>query len=211
MEEARLRFNREAPTGSLLSKGFNASLGELVDWSALLHDLGKLQAQWQAWAEAAQRARDDSYIHSELLAHTDFDSSNAGDRALIRAVTPRRPHHSAASAYYGFRILERAASHIPLASKAGCIAAVLGHHGGWAEQTVLPMEPRWRSAVAALRTEAARTDLSTPSLAAVDRLLGLGLSSMKLQFAVWWPIAAYLTRTLRLSDQLATEEGNQDG
>jgi hypothetical protein len=68
MEEARLRFNREAATGSLLSKGFNASLGELVDWSALLHDLGKLQAQWQAWAEAAQRARDDSYIHSELLA-----------------------------------------------------------------------------------------------------------------------------------------------
>jgi CRISPR-associated endonuclease/helicase Cas3 len=208
--EARRRFADEGASGGILSEGFGAPLADLVDWSAVLHDLGKLQTQWQEWAEAAQRARDPLYRHTELLAHTDFDSSDASDRALTRTIRPPRPHHSAASAYYGFLVLELAQPPMPLTVRVACISAVLGHHGGWVERTVLPLHSRWESDLREARPGAATAAISTPSLAVVDRLWA-GISSMRLQFAAWWPLTAYLTRTLRLSDQLATEEGSQDG
>jgi hypothetical protein len=210
MAEARRRVAEEGASGGILSEGLGAPLADLVDWSAVLHDLGKLQTQWQQWAEAAQRARDPLYRHTELLAHTDFDSSDAGDRALARAIRPLRPHHSSASAYYGFQVLELAGPSMPLTVRVACISAVLGHHGGWVERTVLPLHPRWESDLREVWPGSPQAAVPTPSLAAVDRLWA-GISSMKLQFATWWPLTAYLTRTLRLSDQLATEEGSQDG
>jgi CRISPR-associated endonuclease/helicase Cas3 len=206
MVEARRRLDNEG----ILLESLDASLSELLDWSTALHDLGKLQSQWQEWAEAAQRARDPLYRHTELLAHTDFDSSSASDRALSRTIRPPRPHHSAASAYYGSRVMEIAEPSIPFAARAACISAVLGHHGGWAEQTVLQMHFNWESDLRAVRPGVGLAALPPPSAAALERLWA-GLSSMKLQFATWWPLAAYLTRTLRLSDQLATEEGSHDG
>jgi len=210
MTEARQRLEIDAPSYSILAERFGASLPTLVDWSATLHDLGKLQAQWQDWAEAAQRARDPLYCHAELLAHTDFDSSNAGDRALARTIRPPRPHHSAASAYYGFHVLEQAEPSLPLTARAACISAVLGHHGGWAEDAVFQLHPRWEQDFKDVRPTMGHVTISTASVAAVKRLW-TGLSSIKLQFAAWWPLTAYLIRTLRLSDQLATEEGSQDG
>lgn len=210
MTEAQQRLQAEGPSYSILAESLGASLPELLDWSAALHDLGKLQAQWQEWAEAAQRARDPLYRHTELLAHTDFDSGNANDRALARTIRPARPHHSAASAYYGFRVLEQVEPAVPLIAKAACISAVLGHHGGWAEDTVLQLHPRWEQDFRKVQPSVERVAIPAPQVSAV-RQLWTGLSSIKLQFAVWWPLAAYLTRTLRLSDQLATEEGSQDG
>lgn len=210
VEEARRRLAAEASPDSVLAASFGNFLPKLVDWAAALHDLGKLQAQWQEWAEAAQRARDPLYRHSELLAHTDFDSGNINDRALARTIRPARPHHSAASAYYGLRILEHMEPHLPLTARAACISAVLGHHGGWAEDNILQLHPRWEQHLRSVQPSIGHLTIQTPS-AAVVRRLWAELSSIKLQFGVWWPLAAYLTRSLRLSDQLATEEGSQDG
>jgi len=210
MAEARRRLAAEAPLNSLLAESLGASLPKLVDWSAALHDLGKLQEQWQAWAEAAQRARDPLYRHSELLAHTDFDSSNPNDRALSRTMRPARPHHSAASAYYGFRLLENTEPDLSLIARTACISAVLGHHGGWAEDTILQLHPRWGQDFENVQSSNKKVMLQTPSVATVRRLW-TSVSSIKLEFPGWWPLAAYLMRTLRLSDQLATEEGSQDG
>jgi CRISPR-associated endonuclease/helicase Cas3 len=212
MAEARRRLDAEAmPNGLLLNCFDGALLTELVGWTAILHDAGKLQKRWQEWAEAAQRARDAAYRHTELLAHTDFDAGDPADRAAARVIRPPRPHHSTAGAFYGCRILERAGSSLPPVARAACVAAVLSHHGGWAEREVWPLDPRWKDPVKAIRKELASLDLAPPSPAGVIRLLHTELSSICLdEFAAWWPLASYLTRTLRLSDQMATEERNQD-
>ena len=94
-----------------------------------------------------------------------------------------------------------------------CAAAMLGHHGGW-----------WSDAGALVPTASSVTsnllDWSlTPSewsevtgckdkKGAADGLLKLTTSANALPN--WWPLVAYLTRTLRLSDQRATAEGCQE-
>jgi CRISPR-associated endonuclease/helicase Cas3 len=213
MSQARQRLERECPAGGLLSEGFGGEvLATLIDWTATLHDIGKLQRQWQQWAEAVQLARNSSYRHTELLAHTDFDPNDTNQRALARTIQPGRPHHSTASAYYGFHFLEQQAPELSPSAKAACIAAVLGHHGGWSEDIVLPLDPRSRPTLGTLRADLANVELLPPSAAAVTRLLEAQLRDLCiLEFEAWWPLAAYLTRTLRLSDQTATEEANRDG
>ena len=104
--EAQRRLKDEAFPRSLLAvAAVGGSLEELVQWSAILHDLGKLQQAWQDWAEKYEKARDPAYKHTELLAHTNYDPSSAKDRALERSIQPRRPPHSAASAWYGYHPL----------------------------------------------------------------------------------------------------------
>jgi CRISPR-associated endonuclease/helicase Cas3 len=75
-------------------------LADAVRLCAVLHDLGKLGAGWQHWAEAAQRSKDPRYLHKIALAHTDFDPSKPEDRARERSLGVRRPPHAPASAYY---------------------------------------------------------------------------------------------------------------
>ena len=94
MKEVQELVKTEARAGGLLAKELGGErLAELARLAALLHDLGKLQEQWQRWAEGAQRARDPGYVHTKLLAHTDESAENAACRG--------RPAHAMASALYG--------------------------------------------------------------------------------------------------------------
>jgi CRISPR-associated endonuclease/helicase Cas3 len=193
--EAHRRLEQEAFVGSLLATA-GMALEALVRWSAILHDLGKLQASWQDWAERYEKARDASYVHTALLAHTDYDSNSAEDRALEKSVQPRRPPHSAASAWYGFHLLPE----WTIVEKAAVLSAVLSHHGGWSLDNIGILDPRWSLAWG---TEVPRLNPPTPR----ERDgLARGIMPADSRFFRWWPVASYLMRTLRLSDRRATED-----
>ncbi|HTX75563.1 MAG TPA: hypothetical protein VMD29_05095 [Terracidiphilus sp.] len=80
------------------------------------------------------------------------------------------------------------------------LAAVLSHHGGWGLDSIGVLDPRWNEAwgtkVPSLRP---------PKPSERDHL-ARGMMPTDSRFLKWWPLASYLMRTLRLSDQRATED-----
>jgi len=179
----------------------------------LLHDLGKLQTGWQTWAETYQRAKDPCYQHNVPLAHTDFDPKSEEDWSVQRSLSLHRPPHSAASAYYGAAYLARLLDRTPAEAReciaSACASAILGHHGGWwsAVGELIPAVGKELSKALGLGLtplEWSKLVRHTDKKGALDRLLSLTMSGENLQS--WWPLVAYLTRVLRLSDQRATSE-----
>jgi hypothetical protein len=185
----------------------------------LLHDVGKLQVGWQAWAERAQRSLDPAYVHAEPLAHTDYSREDPVDRERERAVNAqgRRPPHAAASAWYSgaavVTLLSQSGKPATAELRAACFAAMIGHHGGWLPRSAgddLGIQPLVSGADAALDDAAGsenlaslrspRTRLSVRD--GLDALLGPAVAAEP--WSTWWPVVAYLTRTLRLADQRAT-------
>jgi CRISPR-associated endonuclease Cas3-HD len=227
-EEARRRLVREEVSNGILGLGIYEryaispqTLQEAVTACALLHDLGKLQGDWQVWAEAAQRAKDSSYRHLVPLAHTDFDPASEGDRLRERELKVRRPPHAPASSYYagGFlaRLLFSAPGKVRVPLASACAGAVLAHHGGWVPDgphyEVSGLWKGWEHAVASLLEW--RVEEFAPAVRKLESHLDkkgatkdlLGITTSADSLAKWWPLVAYLTRTLRLSDQRATAEG----
>lgn len=183
--------------------------------TGVTHDVGKLQVGWQDWAARAQWSRDPSYIHTQPLAHTDLDRDNPADRERERAVDQggRRPSHAAASAYYsGYAVvalLQDVSNEVSPPLFAACLAAVLGHHGGWlggssGDGGTLGIQPLVAEADAALAE--ATPERATPLRLAPPRstrparpvLESLLRSAIDDDRATWWPVVAYLTRVLRL-------------
>ena len=215
--------------GTLLFEGLRGryglspeGVGEAVRACAILHDLGKLQDPWQRWAEAAQQSRDPAYQHDTPLAHSDYDPESPKDWERLRQLRARgyvRPHHAPASAYYGAALLASLLPSVPEDRRnhvaSACAAAILAHHGGWLPQEsnlgISGLYLGWEEAVKTA-LPAAVTLPDTRSLqnrqdkrGAVQRLLELTTGPDNLQ--EWWPLVAFLTRTLRLADQRATAEG----
>jgi hypothetical protein len=187
----------------------------------LFHDVGKLQAGWQLWAERAQRSLHADYVHGEPLAHTDFDPNSPEDRERERALLREspRPPHAAASAFYGAQavaVVLGATGEVPAELFSACLAAVLAHHGGRLSPGPpedLGLQPLVSVASLALRRaasdvtdslEAAAPESSRAARATLAELLSPVLDGTS--WARWWPVAAWLTRVLRLADQRATIE-----
>ncbi|MCC7103686.1 MAG: hypothetical protein IT307_00960, partial [Chloroflexi bacterium] len=219
---------RVARAGSVLLDGLAAPPWELTESLlataaraiGVLHDVGKLQRGWQDWAVRAQRSRDASYSHTELLAHTDLDRENLADRELERAVDAegRRPAHAAASAYYGMKALlarlNVVTDEVDATLFAACLAAILAHHGGGLasrgkDPGIQSLAPKAGDALQAAGDDGALA----LALAPLDSPLAPRLLLDSLTQPVvddlgvggeWWPVTAYLTRTLRLADQRAT-------
>jgi len=231
--QAEDRLASEGWPHGLVSRGstkrydFNAeSMRKAVRACALLHDLGKLQETWQRWAEAAQKARDHNYLHVAPLAHTDFDPESHEDRERARNLGIRRPAHAAASAYYGLsmftNLLDVASSDNQHFIKSLCTAAVLAHHGGWlppagkvgADLGIAKLIPKWEEAVGQVLQRLPDAKLirhletQKDKRRTADDWLALTTDADNLR--TWWPLIAYVTRTLRLSDQRATREGGSD-
>jgi hypothetical protein len=219
-EEAERRLAKEAWHTGLLWLGFERryvltpqAMLEAVRVCGLLHDLGKLQESWQRWAEAAQRAQHDGYVHEVLLAHTDFDPESEAGRQRERSLGLRRPAHAPASAYYGRAFLPRLLAVVPKAQRAcvasACAAAVLAHHGGWwpADFELNPPSlcATWESAlIGATGCAVDKQGLTSLRTYSVEKFLKATIDTDNLP--QWWPLVAFLTRTLRLSDQRATAE-----
>jgi CRISPR-associated endonuclease/helicase Cas3 len=215
------RAQEELRVGSPLGRTATAeALRRAARAAAVLHDVGKLQVGWQAWAARAQRSRDPSWAPRTPLAHTDFDPSRPDDRERERALGGRPPH-SPAGAYVGALLV---ADLLPTNLDGGAraalasavLAAVLAHHGGWLPRP-LPLQPLvsdWRTALSAFMDRLPEDDavalwLRHPdAVGALERCLDVATGPEALDR--WWPTVAWLTRTLRLSDQGATKEGSCD-
>jgi CRISPR-associated endonuclease Cas3-HD len=222
--ESAKRLNCSKLGQGLLEEGFSRRYQ--IDWAAieaavracsLLHDLGKLQEPWQRWAEAAQKAQDATYQHSVALAHTDFDREKP-QKQLLHI---RRPPHAAASAYYGAAFLAEMLNSVcenrnVLAS--ACAAAILAHHGGWLPGSmdlgIAKMWAGWEKPFADATGLSIQSQTMTKLEAQPDKrgsaqkLLGLAIGPDNI--AKYWPLVAFLSRTLRLSDQRATAEGTSE-
>jgi CRISPR-associated endonuclease/helicase Cas3 len=221
---ATRRVDNEVQVGSPILRGKVDANGlrSSARAAAILHDVGKLQRGWQLWAREAQRAGDSSWEWTRPLAHTDFDPDNPADRARERALPLRRPHHAPASAYVGIDwvvhlIEDEGDANTRSALASAILAAVLSHHGGWLHPP-LDVQPLVEDALSAFAAAAGRA----PDAQKLNTLMGredksgllqrvLSLSTGSETVRDWWPIVAYLMRTLRLSDQRATAEGSCDG
>src|SRR5262249_46207445 len=168
--------------------------------------------------ELAQKARDARYLHKKPLAHTDFDPENCEDRERERALGVRRPPHAAASAFYGAAFLAILLPSVPSPNlnhvASACSGAILSHHGGWLpKETDLGISALcsdWETSL----TEALGSSVQATVLERLEAHLDkrgstqelLRLTSGSDNLGTWWPLVAFLTRTLRLSDQRATAE-----
>jgi CRISPR-associated endonuclease/helicase Cas3 len=215
--------------GHRLQKRFGldpAALAEATRACGLLHDLGKLQKGWQSWAAESQGLSRPGQPVKLPLAHTDFDAGSAAGRQECEgSITVHRPDHSAASAYLGVWLVGRLLSGVdqkirtPLAS--ACLAAVLSHHGGWLKSEsaansdlgIQPLWPGFTAAVDAVYGQGASqlliTGLNQPDRRHILFDL-LNQTTSEEGFGRWWPLVAYLARTLRLADQVATKEGGRE-
>jgi CRISPR-associated endonuclease/helicase Cas3 len=228
-EEGERRLDKDGWGTGLISVGFQRRYGltpdamlEAVRGCGLLHDLGKLQEPWQRWAAAAQRSQHANYEHVVPLAHTDFDPESEEDRQRERNLGLRRPAHAPASAYYGAAFLSKLLRSVPedyrTAVASACISAVLAHHGGWAGSTeragldlgIARLAPAWENELAAIFSWKPENDALNNLQAMRDKRSALemilGVTTGPEHLRKWWPLVAYLTRTLRLSDQRATAE-----
>ncbi len=227
-DEAKRRLERERLDYGLLGSGFEKRYGlspqafrEGLVACALLHDLGKLQVGWQRWAEAAQRARDPGYRHVVPLAHTDFDPDKPEDRERELSLGIRRPAHAPAGAFYSGALLARLLSSAPEEERtrfaSACTAAILAHHGGWLPEYldlgISGFWDGWEQSLADVLGWVPQTFVlhlqklqSHKDKRGAAQVL-LNVTTNPENLAEYWPLVAYLTRTLRLSDQRATAEG----
>jgi CRISPR-associated endonuclease Cas3-HD len=179
VREALLRLEQE---------GLDQRFAQCLSWTALLHDLGKLQRCWQQWARDRQAAR--GVEVKTALAHTDYEwPADKGQ--------PRPPKHAAASTVFGHSYLQQ----VTTQERTAVSLAVLSHHGG----TLLGEEKIdgfHSSADAALEGVGLKL-MKAPKPTRLFASLGDDLAE---DFADIWPLAAILSRVLRLSDQKATSE-----
>ncbi len=226
-DEAERRLAREVCSGTLLASGMARRYGlgsqhlrVASRTCGSLHDLGKLQARWQQWAEAIRRSNDPSYKIATPLAHTDFDPDDPADRERERSLPVHRPPHATSSAYWSLAAIEGALAAIPEGLRgeiaSACLAAVLSHHGAFVPKTpgldlgTLPLIQGWEKF--AEQATGCRLDQDTVAELAKYRdkrgLLTacLDVTTSRGNLGNWWPLVAYLMRTLRLSDQRATSE-----
>lgn len=229
-KEAERRLVEDGLEDGLLGRGFltryglpPASMRDAVRATALLHDLGKLRTRWQEWAKLVQTDRDPTYQHTEPLAHTDYDPTCPEDRERERRFRSKRPPHAAPGAFYAPVLLPSLLPHVPAKKKpyvlAACVAAILSHHGGWVpgQSTGVSLDiddgltADWPWTVSAATGLMPDVQLMTQCAAFPDKRRALeeivNLVADEGAMREWWPLVAYLTRTLRLSDQRATAEG----
>jgi CRISPR-associated endonuclease/helicase Cas3 len=176
----------------LAKEGLYDALNPLVEWTAKLHDLGKLQSCWQAWAldRQAQRGK----ISERALAHTDYDWK------LKRGEKPP-PHHASASAILGFPYLADLSEN----DRTATLLAVLAHHGG-------KLKGLERADILHSNARLALIDCGLNPTQPTDHIqFKLNLSESFVDaFDNVWPITAILSRILRLSDQQATSESSNE-
>jgi CRISPR-associated endonuclease/helicase Cas3 len=162
----------------------------LAVWTARLHDLGKLQHIWQEWARARQAARNKEV--SNALAHTDYDwQTDRGE--------PRPPKHAAASGLYGDCCLGQMTNQ----ERVAVLLAVISHHGGTLSGPCTADKLHISANEALERAGLAPLNPANPTTFFRD----LG-DDMVDRFDEIWPLAAILSRILRLADQKATAEAS---
>jgi CRISPR-associated endonuclease/helicase Cas3 len=111
---------------------------EMAQLVVCLHDVGKLSRGWQGWAQEWQRstAVNNPLSPGEMVAHTDYDPTNALQNELNRKMGGKRPNHAVESAYASLplllSLLPDKDKHMPLLRAA--FTAISRHHGPFTSQ-----------------------------------------------------------------------------
>lgn len=112
------------------------TLDDLARLIIALHDVGKLDIRWQAWAhhwqEECSRLRETDLRISEdyLAAHTDYDEQDPGEKELSHKLHHLRPNHAVESAAASMELLRRTCGNVALAKAA--LTAIARHHSAGA-------------------------------------------------------------------------------
>lgn len=195
------------PNETLLAVGLRARYGvepgnlkRAIAFVAGTHDLGKLQTGWQEWAECVEKAVDSSFELGQPLAHT---SARLGNVPLTR------PRHAMQGAYLALRLIEANKEHFGLGDQAttgALIAAIVAHHGGgYSPSELQSLSPLAREAVKEV-FGVSIGEIKPETMTGTMSALGQQLQKVEV-LQEFWPLIAYVTRLLRLSDQTATAEG----
>ncbi|MBN1813834.1 MAG: CRISPR-associated helicase Cas3' [Anaerolineae bacterium] len=172
-----------------------------------VHDLGKLDTRWQAWAHAWQhkvgalRGEDVSIAGDYLAAHTDYDEENEGEKALNRQMRGKRPNHAAESAAAAMEWLLDQTGNQALARAA--LTAVVRHHSAAASGRHGVFHAH-AAATDAVREALALAGLEDVDPAGIQQTMQAGdLSRRLIRFKREEELLPYLllARALRLADQ----------
>jgi CRISPR-associated endonuclease/helicase Cas3 len=101
-----------------------------------LHDVGKLDVRWQAWAHrwqeevGALRGEDLTVPEGYMAAHTDYDSQDGAEEALSRSLRHLKPNHAVESAQAALLYLWEQTRNEALARAA--LSVIARHHSAGA-------------------------------------------------------------------------------
>ena len=178
----------------------------------LLHDLGKLNRDWQEWVFRYQRAIGQP-APPGTYAHTDFDPTNPL-HARAQAALGRKPPHSVEGAVASAPLLVAATEGVKPVFKAA-FSAIARHHGAFTSNYQrYALEPE--ATAAAAETLAWLPDIMAAGLQARDLLTSenpvrTGVEDLFVDPQDGGQFLAYalLARALRRADQAGTEIGSR--
>ena len=184
-------------------------------WLAcLFHDVGKLDARWQAWAHAYQQQIGHAVNADFAAAHTDSDRNNPAHKAADKAVQRRhrKPHHAGEGALATSAVLKAA---LPDASLfCATLTAITRHHTPFATECE----------IYALESQARHHLQATLQFVPEEVRTQVDLTKLKLQVKTpdafsnllvrpddeWgWLAYSLLARALRRADQEGTARGGK--
>jgi CRISPR-associated endonuclease/helicase Cas3 len=186
--------------------GLGERLERAVRLALALHDVGKLQAQWQKWAAEYQK-RVSGQEPSFLVAHVWSETEE--HRRIAREVRPARPNHAGEGAFAAARILWEALEGrcYPYLYYAA-VTAIARHHSPYLREAAsYRLHPRARETVAeALSAVGGRPEWAQ-GLLTENEAPNLGKRLLPSP-PPWdgWLLYFIIVRILRLCDELSQEE-----
>lgn len=175
-----------------------------------LHDVGKLQQEWQEWSHIYQERIGDPVRPSVMIAHTNYEPRIYPLHAQVeRAIRIPRPHHAAEGACASWAIIVRALDNDEMLSRA-VFTAITRHHAPFAvDVEPYTLHPDSQAAIAdALALVGIPTRLATTIQMQGRRLpKGTALQNQLIRQdnAQEWLLYALIVRILRLCDGHAVE------
>lgn len=185
------------------------SVLEAARFVCLLHDVGKLRKDWQAWARAHQQAIGRPIPQSFAAAHTDTDIQDPNLLAAAKEAARRypKPHHAAEGALSVAPLLFSTLATKELAQAA--MAAIARHHTPFAsdcQEFTLESSAIKHIAetISCLPGSMARRIYINHVKTALKTSLSLQDLLVKPEQAFPWMAYLLLVRTLRRADQIGT-------
>lgn len=172
-----------------------------------LHDIGKLSIGWQSFAKAWQVKKNPEAVLPEPLAHTDYDPFY--DAAAMRNI-PNRPPHAAEGAFALGGWLFGDEGLVPGVAVAAMSAVARHHSGHTSSIREFEFIEGFERIIYGIVGDGL-TGLRSPSdLVECKQFPDYLINPLSHKDEPFLPLYWYFARLIRLSDQLATKEVNED-